>query len=256
MVVPSLPGFGLAPPVRDHGWTSGRMAGMFVDVLHALGYSRYGVQGGDVGAGVAQDMAVADPTGVVGVHVVSDFLAAGAVAGFAGMTLDPAEFAAEDRPTVERMITSARDGLGYIALQGTKPATVGYALDDSPAGLLAWIAEKYEAWTDLAHDGPSRTVSRDRLLANVMGYWLGRNGSASGHFLYDAQHAEHDWGARPSAQRGWAVFGGGGHIVRQLMDPQHEISHWSEYQEGGHFAALEAPQTFVEDVRTFFRPLR
>jgi hypothetical protein len=123
-------------------------------------------------------------------------------------------------------------------------------------GLLAWISEKYEEWTDLGHDGTSRTVDPDLLLANVTAYWLFHNGTASGNFLYDAQHAEVDWGAQPSAPRGWSVFGGGGSVVRQLMDPQHEVAFWTEHAEGGHFAALEVPELFVEDIRDFFRPLR
>jgi pimeloyl-ACP methyl ester carboxylesterase len=256
VVVPALPGFGLAPPVREHGWTTTRMAGVFKQIVGLLGYERYGVQGGDVGAGIAQDMASADPAGVVGVHVNTDMLATAAVLSFAGVTLDPADFDESERPLVERMSAFVRDGLGYIALQGTRPATVGYALDDSPVGLLAWIAEKFEEWTDLGHDGPSRTVDADRLLANVTAYWLHRNGSASAHFLYDAQHAEQDWGTQVDVPRGWAVFGGGGSVVRRLMDPRREIPHWTEHAEGGHFAALEAPDSFVEDVRTFFRPLR
>ncbi len=92
VIAPSLPGFGLSPPVREHGWTSARMARAFVEIVHRLGYQRYGVAGGDVGAGVAQDMAVGDPTSVVGVHVITDMLAAAAVLSFAGVTVDPAEF--------------------------------------------------------------------------------------------------------------------------------------------------------------------
>ena len=256
VVVPSLPGFGLSPPVREHGWTTARMAAAIARIMNMLGYERYGVQGGDVGAGVAQDMAVANPLGVVGLHVNTDMLATAAVLSFAGVTLDPADFDEPERPRVERMSAFVRDGLGYLAVQGTRPATVGYALDDSPVGQLAWIAEKFQEWTDLGHDGPSRTVDDHRLLANVTAYWLHRNGSASAHFLYDAQHAEQDWGARPSAPRGWAVFGGGGSVVRRLMDPQHDVPHWTDHAQGGHFAALETPQLFVDDVRGFFRPLR
>lgn len=256
VVVPSLPGFGISPELTEHGWTTARMAGVFTNVVHGLGYERYGVQGGDVGAGLAQDMAVQDPAAVVGIHVNSDLLAAGAVLSFAGVRPDPADFDEADRPLVERMNAFVSDGLGYISLLGTRPATIGYALDDSPVGLLAWFAEKFEEWTDLGNDGPSRTVDPDILLANVTAYWLFHNGTASGNFLYDAQHAAPDWGAQPSAPRGWSVFGGGGSVVRQLMDPQHEMSFWTEHSEGGHFAALEAPELFVEDVRAFFRPLR
>jgi len=151
------------------------------------------------------------------------------------------------------MIRHVDEGLGYLALQGTRPATVSYAIEDSPTGLLAWIAEKFEEWGDLGHEGLSRTLPPDRLLANVTAYWLGRNAAAAAHLLYDARHADRDWGAQPRAPQGWAVFGGGGGVVRQLIDPQHEISHWTEYPEGGHFAALEAPESFVNDVRTFFR---
>ena len=133
------------------------------------------------------------------------------------------------------------------------PPTVGYALDDSPVGLLAWIFEKFQEWTDLGHDGPSRTVDPDTVVANVTAYWLHRDGSASAQFLYDAQHAARDWGVQPAAPRGWSVFGGGGSVVRRLMDPDHEISWWTEHVEGGHFAAMETPELFVNDIRDFFR---
>ena len=256
VVVPFLPGFGLAPELHDHGWSSARIASAQVDVMHGLGYLRYGVQGGDVGGGVAGDMAVADPAGVVGMHLVSDAFSAGAVLSFAGVTLDPEQFDESLQPLVQRVADFVREGLGYLALAGTRPATIGVALDDSPAGLLAWIAEKFEDWTDLDNPGPSRTVPIDRLLATVTAYWLGRTGSASAHFLYDARHGERDWGAQPTVPQGWAVFGGGGALVRQLMDSEHRIAHWSEYSVGGHFAALEAPLQFVADVRDFFRPLR
>ena len=152
VIVPSLPGFGLAPAVREHGWTTARMATAFSRIVHLLGYERYAIQGGDVGAGVAQDMAVADPANVVGVHVNTDMLATAAVLSFAGVTLDPADVDEPQRALVERMSAFVRDALGYIALQGTRPATVGYALDDSPAGQLAWIAEKFD------RDGPAVTV--------------------------------------------------------------------------------------------------
>jgi epoxide hydrolase len=99
-------------------------------------------------------------------------------------------------------------------------------------------------------------VDDDRLLANVTAYWLHRNGSASAHFLYDMQHAERHWSAQPSAPRGWVVFGGGGPLVRRLMDPKQEITHWTDHAVGGHFAALEAPEPFVDDVRRFFHSLR
>jgi len=256
VIAPSLPGFGLSPPVQEHGWTSARMANAFAAIVRRLGYQRYGVAGGDVGAGVAQDMALADPTSVVGVHVITDMLSTAAVLSFAGVIVDPAGFDDTQRRLIERMNHFVQEGLGYIALQQSRPATVGYGLEDSPIAQLAWIMEKFEEWTDLSNEGRSRTIDRDRLLATVTAYWLCHNGAASAHFLYDAGHGERDWGAQPSAPRGWAVFGGGGSVVRQLMDPQHEIPHWSEYSEGGHFAPLEAPQQFVEDVRAFFRPLR
>jgi pimeloyl-ACP methyl ester carboxylesterase len=134
-------------------------------------------------------------------------------------------------------------------LQSTRPQTLAYSLTDSPAGQLAWIAEKFAAWTS------EKSVERDELLTNVSIYWFTGSGASAAQFLYEVAHSGLDWVAPSEVPQGWAVFNTDP-IVRRLMDPQHKVVHWSEFEQGGHFPALETPDLLVADVRKFFRDHR
>jgi hypothetical protein len=191
---------------------------------------------------------------VAGIHVASD---PGAAISFLMFSGDPAAtpgLSEAEQARVELLKQKSTDGMGYLQLQTTRPQTLAYALTDSPVGQLAWIVEKFKEWTDAQATLPEHAVERDHLLANVSLYWFTRSGASAAHALYESMHAQ-DWSAPGPAPVGWAVFGADG-LVRRLVDPEQKIEHWSEFQRGGHFPAMEAPHQLVDDLRRFFRPLR
>jgi pimeloyl-ACP methyl ester carboxylesterase len=255
LVAPSLPGYGFSTPVREPGWAMGRTSRAWVELMARLGYDRYGGQGGDIGAGVTGMLANLDPGHVVGVHLNSDPLAVAAVALPPGDEADKAAVTDAHRASLEWMRRFQADGLGYLELQRTRPQTVAYALTDSPVGQLAWIVEKFKEWTDPAADLPEDAVDRDQLLTNVSVYWFTGTGASAAQFLYETAHAQ-DWPGPSDVPQGWAVFAANDDLVRRLVDPDGRIEHWSEFDRGGHFAAMEAPDLLVEDVRAFFGKLR
>ena len=157
--------------------------------------------------------------------------------------------------SLRRLRQYGQDGRGYLQIQGSRPQTLAYGLTDSPVGQLAWIVEKFKEWTDPAMQLPDEAVDRDQLLTNVSIYWFTRSGASAAQFLYEAAHAVREWGAPAPAPTGFAVFGEGS-LVRRVLDPEHKVEHWSEFDRGGHFAAMEAPELLVGDVRAFFRGLR
>jgi hypothetical protein len=132
---------------------------------------------------------------------------------------------------------------------------MAYALNDSPVAQLAWIVEKFKEWTNPAAALPEDAVDRDQLLTNVSTYWFTGTGASAAQFLYEAVHAERDWGATSNTPTGYAVFAAED-VVRRAMDPEHKVEHWSEFQRGGHFPAMEAPDLLVGDLRKFFRRFR
>jgi len=255
LVVPSIPGFGFSVPVRETGWNLARTARAFAELMRRLGYERYGAHGGDIGAGVAGGLSPIDPDRVVGVHVTSDPPSAVSFAMFGGG--DPAanpDLSEADKGRVERMKQTLTDGMGYLQIQSTRPQTLAYALNDSPVGQLAWIAEKFKEWTHPAAELPEAAVDRDQLLTNISIYWFTRTGASAAHIIYENMHVW-EWGEPGPAPTGFAVFAADS-IARRLLDPANKIEHWSEFERGGHFPAMEVPDLLVGDVRTFFRPLR
>jgi epoxide hydrolase len=252
VVAPSLPGFGFSVPLQQAGWESGRTARAWVELMGRLGYTRYGAHGGDIGAGVSGDLSGLDPERVVGAHVNTD------PTGLALLDLLPAELdglSEAEAASHQRLRQYGQDGKGYLQIQGTRPQTLAYGLTDSPAGQLAWIVEKFKEWTDPANQLRDMAVDRDQLLTNVSVYWFTRSGASAATFLYEAAHAMREWGAPSPAPTGFAVFGEGS-LMRRALDPEHKVEHWSEFDRGGHFPAMEVPELLVGDIRTFFRRLR
>jgi hypothetical protein len=224
--------------------------------MRRLGYTRYGAHGGDIGAGVSGSLPGLDPEGVVAIHVNTD---PGGVALFLGGVGDTAALPAAEQQRIEQLRQYANDGRGYLEIQRTRPQTLAYALNDSPVGQLAWIVEKFKEWTNAAAELPEEAVDRDQLLTNISLYWFTASGASAAQFIYEAAHAEPDWGAPPPAPRGFALFGADevdSTILRRLVDPQRQIEHWSVSEAGGHFPAMEVPRLLVDDLRTFFRRYR
>jgi pimeloyl-ACP methyl ester carboxylesterase len=255
LVAPSLPGFGLSTPVEQPGWEVGRTTAAFAELMERLGYRRYGAHGGDIGAGVSGLLGATRPDRVVGTHTTSD---ARGVA-LAGVYFPvPEDLSDEDRARLAERQRLWADAKAYLDIQATRPQTLAYALTDSPVGQLAWIVEKFKEWTDDAAELPEDAVDRDQLLTNVSLYWFTRSGASAARFIYEGAHSGPDWGAppsRPPAPQGLALFGGDD-LLRRVMDPEHRMAHWSEFERGGHFPAMEVPDLLVGDLREFFRGLR
>ncbi len=254
VIVPSIPGFGFSTPLHGAGWSATRIATVVAEVMHRLGYIRYGVHGTDLGAGVAGALSAVDPDRVAGVHVASDPQTAVTFSMFIGDPAAAAGLTDDERRRVEVMKQATLDDQGYLRIQTTRPQTLAYALTDSPAGQLAWIVEKFKGWTDPAAALPEDAVDRDLLLTNVTLYWLTRSGASSAHVLYDGMHTQ-DWAEPGPAPMGWAVFGSDP-VARKLLDPERRIEHWTEFERGGHFPAMEVPDLLVDDLRKFFRGIR
>jgi len=140
-------------------------------------------------------------------------------------------------------------------LQATRPQTLAHALADSPSGQLAWIVEKFQAWTYPGAALPEDAVDRDHLLTNVSLYWFTGTGGSSAGFYYEGAHTNTPWTGPSAVPQGLAVFNAHP-IIRRLMDPKGTMAHWSDFERGGHFPAMEEPELLVGDIRTFFRPLR
>jgi pimeloyl-ACP methyl ester carboxylesterase len=247
VIAPSLPGYAFSTPLGGTGWTMSRTAHAWAELMRRLGYRRYGVHGGDIGAGVSGMVAGLDSEQVIGVHVVTDPLTAANTATFLpGMAerLDASD--PVDKLILDRMEEFTKDGSGYLAIQNTRPQTIGYGLTDSPLLQLAWIAEKFHEWTDLP-------IDRDQLLTTVSLYWFTGSGASAAHTLYEQAHSS-DWGPPPSVPQGVAVFGAD-RTVRRLV-PAPDDAHWSEFPRGGHFPAMEAPAELAADLQAFFGPLQ
>jgi microsomal epoxide hydrolase len=251
VVVPSLPGYGFSGPTTEPGWDVRRIAGAWVELMAALGYERYGAQGGDWGSMVSRHIADLDPAHVCGVHVNM------MTATPPGEPDDLADLTEREAAGMERAKDYLTTGSGYVAIQSTRPQTLAYGLVDSPVGLLSWIAEKFWAWTD--NDGRIEdAVPRDELLTNVSIYWFTKTGGSSARLYYESLGS----GAvrvpsTPKVPLGVANFPM--EIIsarRRWVERENNLTHWSELDRGGHFAALEEPDLLVDDVRAFFRKVR
>ncbi|MEV0350642.1 epoxide hydrolase family protein [Nonomuraea sp. NPDC050680] len=247
VVAPSIPGFAFSGPTRETGWDLSRVARAWAELMSRLGYERYGAQGGDSGSVISPELGRVAPDRVAGVHV-------NGALGFP--SFDPAEMEGLTEAELARMQQYAdNDRSGYAIIQATRPQTVAFGLHDSPAAQLAWIVEKFKEWTDPAHDLPEDAVDLDQMLTDVTIYWLTRTAASSAR-LYKEGSAQ--WGTpveRSEVPHGVAVFPGDGGI-RRIAEREHNVIHWSEYDRGGHFAAMEAPDLLVDDVRAFFRKVR
>jgi pimeloyl-ACP methyl ester carboxylesterase len=250
VIVPSLPGFGFSDKPREPGWSVSRMAGVMAKLMARLGYPRYGVQGGDWGAGVARWLGTYDSEHVVGIHL--NFFPGGPPAG----VKDPYE--GVSRAEIDRMNQRTKElerHRAYSAIQGTRPQTLGQALNDSPAGLAAWVIDKFWAWSD--HGGHlDKSFTKDELLTNVMVYWVTQTPASAARIYFERQVHTGDRKAG-KVPVGCALFPKEINVPpRKWVEAQLNVVHWTEMPRGGHFAALEQPELLVKDVRLFFQKLR
>ena len=247
LVVPSIPGYGFSGPTQDRAWNVHRIARAWDELMRRLGYQHYGAQGGDWGSAISRELGLVAPEHITGVHL--NML-------FPWVPEDAADLTDEEQDRVETMRRFRATGSGYGAIQATRPQTLAYGLTDSPAGQLAWIAEKFGEWTD---DGlPDEAVDRDQLLTNIMVYWLTKTAGSSARLYYEAARSG-TWGppAASTAPTGLAVFAREiARPIRRFAEMSNNIVRWTEFDRGGHFAAMEEPDLLVGDVRAFFRQLR
>jgi pimeloyl-ACP methyl ester carboxylesterase len=252
VVVPSLPGFGFSGPVTGAGWTIERVARAWVELMDRLGYERFGVQGGDIGAAVSPEVGRQAPERVVGVHLNGP----GPLPAEEVSEEERASLTDVERDRLDRIAAFMREEFGYIAIQSTRPQTLGYGLTDSPVAQLAWIMDKFREWTHPRPTLPEELIDRDRLLTNVMLYWLTGTGSSAAYVGY-AQDA--GWG-EPEKDSGVPTAGivfAHDVSIRRYTEAAHTIVRWTEVTDrGGHFAALEEPELLLADVRAFFADLR
>jgi pimeloyl-ACP methyl ester carboxylesterase len=252
LVIPSLAGFGFSTPLSAPGWTSARNATALIKLMEALEYRRFGVQGGDYGAFVGPDMGRAAPDRVIGVHVNAatfGFIPLGPVSDLDRQTMTPVEL-----QRLQRLRDFNTEMSGYFQQQSTRPQTLGYGLTDSPAGQLAWIVEKFKDWTDAKHQLPHHAVAMDRILTNVSLYWFTETATSSANLYYESAHRR-DWPQPSQVPTGVAAFAQDV-AIRRFAEQNNTIVHWSDFDAGGHFAAMETPDLLVDDIRQFFAGLR
>lgn len=253
VVIPSMPGFGFSMPVSEAGWNTGRIATAWAELMRRLGYERYGAQGGDYGAFVAPELGRADTGRVIGVHVNAatfGFIPFGEVS-----EEEQATFTETEKARLARLNNYMQELNGYFQIQATRPQTLAYGLNDSPVGQLAWIVEKFKEWTFPTGGMPEEAIDRDHILTNVAVYWFTGTGATSAHLYYESMHSGTWHESRATTPTGVADFAEDV-AIRRYAEYGNNIVHWSDFERGGHFAAMEAPDLLVGDIRAFFRQLR
>jgi pimeloyl-ACP methyl ester carboxylesterase len=234
LVVPSIPGFGFGGPTNEPGWGQDRIARAFAVLMQRLGYDRYGAHGGDWGAGISRALAVAAPGAVTGVHLT-----------YLPTPGDPDGLGPEDQDRVEHTNAYGKNRPGYQVVHATRPQTVGYALADSPAGQLAWLADWFLRWAD-----PAAPIDDDTILTDVSIYWFSRTAASSSRLV-----KESGIGGPSPCPVPMAVAVLPHDIVRSvrpLAEARYDVRQWTEFPRGGHFAALEVPGLLADDISAFF----
>jgi pimeloyl-ACP methyl ester carboxylesterase len=241
LVVPSRPGVGLSGPTRDPGWDTRRVARAWAELMARLGYDRYGAHGNDAGSMISPEIGRHAPDRVVGVHVTQLF---------SFPSGDPAEFedmSDEDMAALRFLEDfTAGGGLAYNQYQSAQPQTLAYALQDSPAGWLAWVSQLFRNWAD-----------PDYVVTNAALHWLTGTVGSSLRQYYEDAHAQDTPTAPTTTPTGVAIFAEDFQSVPKLARRDHaNIVHWRHYDRGSHFAPHDATDLLVGDLRDFFRPLR
>lgn len=251
LVIPSLPGYGFSGPTHEAGWNVRRIATAWGELMARLGYTRYGAQGGDWGSMISRHLADVDRDHVCSVHVnMWTGRPPGKPDDMEG--LSPRELA-----HLARSAEYMKSGSGYVAIQSTKPQTLAYGLNDSPSGLLGWIVEKFYEWTD-NNGHVEDAVSRDALLTNIAVYWFTGTAGSSARLYYESITS----GAVSPPPLTHLPVGIGDYpkeimvMPRKWAEADNNIVYWKEHDDGGHFAAMEEPAAFCDDVTEFFTRYR
>lgn len=258
VIAPSLPGYAFSTPLTKTGVNFWNTADLWVELMARLGYDRFATQGGDWGSFVSAQLGHKHADKVIGVHIHTpsplNFMTA------MGGGYEPDDFGPEDAALIEKSKHMLAEEVGYFMLQRTKPQTPAVALNDSPAGLLAWIVEKRRSWSD-SHGDVERRFTKDELIDTVMLYWVTESYHSSARYYYEAFH--NPW--RPSHDRTPVVEAPVGIPLlpaeltvptRRWAERYYNLQRWTTLPEGGHFAAMEVPELLVADIRAFFRDLR
>ena len=250
VVVPSLPGYGFSGRPDAPGMVNSTVADMWSELMRRLGYDRFGAHGSDIGGGVTSRIGQQHPEAVVGLHLSA-----------VGLPVPPQPWSDAETAYFDTAQAYSSEEGAYSALQSTKPQTLAYALNDSPAGLAAWIVEKFRAWSDCGGDVETR-FSRDQLLTNLTVYWVTETIASSMRMYWDYRHRGTPLavGKQIPVPCAFAIFGNEfrspGRTPRDLAERYYTVTRWTEFTRGGHFPALEEPQLLAADIREFFRPLR
>ncbi len=250
LVLPSMPGYGFSGPAHRRGMSVDSVAGVVAKLMDRLGYERYAAQGGDWGSGVATWLARDFPDRLIGIHL--NMVGGGPPPGMEDPEAGIPEW--ELKRYRERAEWWSGEN-AYGNIQGSKPLTLAYGLNDSPAGLAAWVVEKFRAWSDCGGDVESR-FTKDQLLTNIMLYWLTESMPSAVRLYYESRRSgrEHSRSEVPTAV---AVFPGEIFFSpRKWVETRYNVVQWTEMPRGGHFAAMEEPELYIEDVVKFFAGLR
>ena len=254
VVVPSMPGYGFSDAVRERGMHAFKISGLWTKLMtEELGYEKFGAQGGDWGGNVTANLGFAYPEQLIGIHLTAlhsptPYLGPGS-----------RELSEREKALVESKERWSQSESGYSRIQGTKPQTLSYGMNDSPAGMAAWLLEKYRSWSDSGGDIESK-YTKDELLTTVMIYWVTETFNSAARLYYETQN--NNWvmkkGEQVEAPVGIASF------PKEINPPPREwaersfknIQSWTDMPSGGHFSALEEPELLAEDIKGFFRGLR
>ena len=253
VVVPSMPGYGFSDASHKRGLDTFAIADMWAKLMSgSLGYQRFAVQGGDWGARVTAKLGLSHGDKVVGIHTTSTT----APTPYQGP--GTRELSEAEKGMLQQRERWLADEGGYSHIQSTKPQTLSYGLNDSPAGLAAWIVEKYRRWSDCGGDVESR-FTKDELLTTITIYWVTQSINSSTRLYYEsfnkAWNLEKD--EKIQVPVGVAAFPRENTVpLREWAERSFNVQHWTDMPSGGHFAALEEPDRLVEDIREFFRGLR
>jgi epoxide hydrolase len=247
IVAPSIPGYGWSGPTTETGWDVRRVAEAWKVLMARLGYERYGAQGGDWGSMISSQLGVVDAEHVAGVHL--------------NMVLGlPSDALLSGQEQADMAATGAfmEKGSAYQQIQGKNPQTLSYGLTDSPAGLAGWISEKFHHWTHHPDGDLETAVTREQLLTNLTVYWITNTINSSTRLYFESQKS----GRFPPFERlevptGCAVFPG--EIItmpESWASNLYNVTRYTRFDRGGHFAAMEEPDLLIDDIRAFFRTVR